>query len=258
MLSATKTAVRGEYTTNGDVTYVISIVNTGNTNISGLTVRDDLGEYDFGTAGDTRVPLTYVDGSALYYINGVLQAAPAVTAGPPLTFTGVNIPAGGNATIVYEATPNEFAPLAPDSTIENTATLSGAGLTNDITADSVITASSEPNLTISKSLSPSTVAENGQLTYTFIIQNYGNTATVSTDDVVLNDTFNPVLSNLSVTYNGTAWTENTNYTYDEATGLFSTLPGEIVVPAASYTQDPTTGVWSVSPGVSTITVTGTV
>ncbi len=258
VLSATKTAVRGEYTTNGDVTYVISIVNTGNTNITGLTVEDDLGAYDFGTAGDTRVPLNYVDGSALYYINGVLQAAPAVTAGPPLTFTGVNIPAGGNATIVYEATPNEFAPLAPDSTIENTATLSGAGLTNDITADSVITASSEPNLTISKSLSPSTVAENGQLTYTFIIQNYGNTTTASTDDVVLSDTFNPVLSNLSVNYNGTAWTENTNYTYDEATGLFSSLTGEIVVPAATYTQDPTTGVWSVSPGVSTITVTGTV
>ncbi len=258
VLSATKNAVRDDYTPNGDVTYVISIVNTGNTNITGLTVTDDLGAYPFGATGDTRVPLTYVDGSALYYVNGLLQVAPAVTAGPPLTFTGINIPAGGNASIVYEAIPNEFAPLAPDSTIENTATLSGAGLVNDITADSTITASAEPNLTISKSLSPSTVTENGQLTYTFIIQNYGNTATDVGDNVVLNDTFNPILSNIAVTYNGTPWAETINYTYSETDGVFSTVPGQIVVPAATYTQNPATGTWSVSPGVSTITVTGTV
>jgi len=58
--------------------------------------------------------------------------------------------------------------------------------------------------------------------------------------------------------NGTALTEGTDYTYDEATGLFSTLPGAISVPAATYTTDQTTGNVTVTPGVTVLTVSGTV
>ncbi len=256
VISATKNAVRGDYTVGENLSYVISIVNTGNTNITGLTVSDDLGAYTVNT--NTVVPLTYVDGSVLYYVNGVLQTAPTVTAGPPLVFSGISVPAGGNVSIVYEATPNRFAPPGAGATIDNTATVSGTALVNDVTADATVTSSDEPNLTISKSLSPSTVTENGQLTYTFIIQNYGNTAADATDDVVLTDTFNPILSNLSVSFNGTTWVENTNYTYNEAAGEFATIAGQLIVPAATYTQDPATGAWSVTPGTSTLVVTGTV
>ena len=53
-------------------------------------------------------------------------------------------------------------------------------------------------------------------------------------------------------------TEGVDYTYDEATGAFATLPGVITVPAASYVQDPTTGEWTVTPGVSTLTIVGTI
>ncbi len=258
VLSATKTAVRGDYSSGESITYVVNIVNTGNTNITDVSVSDNLGAYSFGTVGDTRVPLDYVDGSVLYFSNGVLQATPAVTAGPPLVFSGLTVPAGGNISIVYDATPNAFAPPGTDGTINNTATVSSPNLVNDITADATVTASDEPNLTISKSLSPSTVTENGQLTYTFIIQNYGNTAASATDDIVLSDTFNPILNPISVTYNGAPWAETTNYTYNSATGLFETNSGQITVPAATFTQDPTTGAWSVTPGVSTLVVTGTV
>ena len=62
-------------------------------------------------------PLTYVADTIHYYINGTLQPAPTVTAGPPLTITGISIPANGNVTIVYEVTTNQFAPLAPESSI---------------------------------------------------------------------------------------------------------------------------------------------
>ena len=48
------------------------------------------------------------------------------------------------------------------------------------------------------------------------------------------------------------------YNYNEATGQFNTVPGQITVPAATYTQDPVTGVWSVMPGTVVLTVTGTV
>jgi len=255
-LSVTKTAVGDNYTTGERITYVVSIVNTGATAFNGLTVTDDLGEYTFGE--DTRVPLDYVDGSALYYVNGVLQAAPTVEAGPPLVFTGINVPAGGNATIVYDADVNEFAPLGLEGFITNTVTASGGGLSADVVAQETVNANTEPSLTITKSLDPVVVPENGQLTYTFMIQNTGSNPVTAEDNAVLTDVFDPVLAITAVTFNGEAWTEPANYTYNETTGEFATVPGQITVPAATVTQDPTTGAWSVTPGVSVLTVTGTI
>ena len=49
----------------------------------------------------------------------------------------------------------------------------------------------------------------------------------------------------------------TFYTYDETTGLFQTVPGQITVPAATFTQS-TTGEYTVTPGIATVTVTGTI
>ena len=48
------------------------------------------------------------------------------------------------------------------------------------------------------------------------------------------------------------------YSYNEVTGVFSTVAGQITVPAATYTQDSSTGIWIIEPGVSVLTVTGTV
>ena len=84
VLSATKTAVMNDYTRNDDITYVISILNSGSTPVSGITVTDDLGSYPFGD--DTLYPLSYVDGSVHLYINGILQTPPTVTAGQSLVF----------------------------------------------------------------------------------------------------------------------------------------------------------------------------
>ena len=75
---------------------------------------------------------------------------------------------------------------------------------------------------------------------------------------VVSDTFDPILNPINVTFNGTPWSAGTNYTYDSGTGQFSTVAGQITVPAATYTQDPTTGIWSMTPGVSTLVVRGTV
>ena len=78
------------------------------------------------------------------------------------------------------------------------------------------------------------------------------------DDVIFADTFDPVLSQLTATFNGAAWTAGTNYTYDETTGVFTSLPGQITVPAAEVSQDTTTGIWSIQPGVSTSVITGNI
>ncbi len=255
VLTVTKTAVKETYRQGGTVTYIISIVNAGTAEYTGLTLSDDLGTYAFGTT--TRTPLDYSEGTIRYYQNGVLQTAPTVEAGPPLTITGVNVPAGGNATIVYETRLNAYAPLQLEAEITNVVTVSGTCVSG-ITASETVSAVAEPVLSITKSVSPVPVTECGRLTYTFVIQNTGNVPADSTTEVSVTDTFDPVLRNLTVTFNGTAWTAPTNYTYDETTGMFTTVLGEVTVPAATYTQNSETGEWSTNPGVSTLIVTGTI
>ncbi len=255
VVSATKTSVGDTYSQGDTVTYIVSIVNTGTSAYTGLTVTDNLGAYDFN--GTSVTPLTYVANTARYYVNGTLQPTPTVTAGPPLTVTGISVPAGGNATIIYEAAVNSFAPLGDAATIVNDAVVSGGGIT-PITASDTVTTANAALLNITKSISPVPVAENGTLTYTFVIQNTGNAATVATDNAVITDVFNPILTNLSVTYDGVAWTEPTDYTYDETTGVFQSVPGRISVPAATFEQNPTTGAWVINPGVSTLVISGTV
>ena len=78
VLSADKTAVEGSYAPGELVTYVVTIRNTGTGAFTGLTVTDDLGGYEFN--GTTVYPLTYEAGSAALFVDGVPQAAPAVTA----------------------------------------------------------------------------------------------------------------------------------------------------------------------------------
>ena len=253
VLTATKTAIDANYGADSVITYVVTLVNSGATALTGLTVSDNLGGYALGQT--TVYPLTYVADSMRYYQNGALQAAPTIVAGPPMSVSGLTVPAGGNATLVYDARVNEYAPMNTLGSIQNTVTVTGAAIANPATAEETVAAALTPDLRISKGMCPTTVTENGQITYTFMIQNLGNTA--AAEGVVLSDTFNPALNNLTATLNGTALTAGTNYTYDAATGQFTTTAGVITVPAATYTQDATTGVWTTTPGMSTLVVTGT-
>ncbi len=260
ILSAYKDAIIPTYSPDSDNVYVINMVNSGSEDLTNLTVTSDLGAYTAGEAPSpkiTVVPLTYTDGSINYYVNGVEQPAPTVTSTSPLTVTGISIPAGGNAAIVYAVKTNQYAPYGDGASITVTSTISGSGI-SDVTASAVTTPAAEPVLAISKSLSPTTVEENGTVTYTFIIQNSGAAEAVSGDDIIFSDIFDPVLTGLTARFNGTDWTEGTNYNYDDTTGVFTSIAGEITVPAAEYSQDPATGVWSVQPGVSTLVITGTI
>ena len=256
VLSATKTAIEGTYAPGELVTYVVTLRNTGNAALTGLTVSDDLGGYPVN--GTTVYPLTYEEGSAAVFVNGVPQAAPAVTAGPPLVISGLTVPADGDLVLVYQARANTFADPTADGTIVNTVTVTGDGLSAPATATETVTAETAPNLTISKSISPSQVVDNDRITYTFVIQNTGNEAVAAADNAAITDVFDPILTALTVTFEGDVWTEGVQYTYDETTGLFTTLPGAITVPAATYTQDPVTGAYTVTPGTVTMTVTGTI
>lgn len=253
VLTATKSVIGGTYRENDMLTYVVTLVNSGTTATAGLTVTDNLGEYTFGTG--TLVPLTYVDGSIKYYENGVLKTAPAVTPGPPLTISGITVPAGGNAVLIYQARVNEYAPTTNESVITNTATVTGGIQT--ITATATATARTETDLAITKTLCPQTIIEDGRVTYTFIIQNSGNLAAVAADNISVSDTFDPVLSDLEVTLDGMALASPADYTYNETTGEFATVPGRITVPAATRTQK-ADGTYVVTPGNAVLVITGTI
>lgn len=256
ILEVSKISVEGVYREGSVITYAVSLQNTGSVNLTSLTVTDDLGAYEFN--GATVYPLDYVDGSVKLFVNGDLGLAPAVTAGPPLAFSGISIPANGDAVLIYQALANNFADPQVGGTIENTVTVSGNGLNVPATASATVDVSAEPVLTIAKSITPSQVVDNDRVSYTFILENTGNQELDATGNAQITDTFDPILTDLTVVFNGVTWTEGVEYNYDEATGLFSTVAGQITVPAATYTQDPVSGSYSQSPGVSTLVITGTI
>lgn len=257
VLSVSKTSVSGSYRRGDTLTYAVSISNTGSAPYTGLTVTDDLGAYTTGTTSVT--PLTFAGDSVLYYVNGVLQAAPTVAAGPPLSISGISVPAGGNALLVYRATVNDYAAPGAGGSIVNTVTVNGGGLTEAVTATDTVEADTTALLSITKALNPTVVAENGQIVYTFTIQNSGAEAADAAAGLIVSDTFNPVLrAPITVALNGDAWPETGNYSYNAASGAFATTAGRVTVPAAAYAQDAATGLWTVTPGVAVLTVTGNI
>lgn len=254
-LSVTKTAVIDQYSLGDEIVYVVNLINSGASSFTDVTLSDDLGSFIDGAM--TLVPLSYVNGSAQYYANGVLQPTPTVAAGDSLVIGGITVPANGNATVIYVTTVNSTAPLDVGDNIVNTVTVTGGGIVSTLTATETIVAVARPELTITKSLTPTTVIENGRVTYTFTIQNYGNTPADATDNVTVTDTFDPTLDDIVVTYEGVTWSTPANYTYDSVSGLFTTQPGQITVPAATYTRD-IDGNVQIIPASVTLTVTGTI
>ena len=256
-VSLTKTAVSTDYGPGDNIVYAVTLTNADTEDKTGITLTDNLGEFAT-EGGGVVVPLNYVDGSILYYRNGVLQPAPTVNAGPPLVINGIDIPAGGNVIILYETRANTNAPLSAGAVVSNRVTATGDSICDDLAGESSVTTREEANLSIAKAICPATITCGDEVTYTFIIQNSGNTSVVATDDLIVSDIFNPPLSGIAVTLNGTALVVDVGYTYDETTGAFNTIAGAVTVPAATYVTDPLTGVVTTSPGVAELVITGTI
>lgn len=254
-VTISKTAVNDTYVFEDDVTYVITITNHESFPLTNLSFIDNLGQYPYGTPSTDLFPLTYV-GPVLYYTNGALQTpiTPSSTS-PTLALTIPTVPANGNATLVYEVKVNKYAQLDVENTIANTVTVNGSGFLEALTATETIYTNDIPMLAITKTLTPNPVYDNTTIRYTFVIENYGNTAST---DVVMTDTFSPALAaGITVTLDGVPLTITTQYTYTAGTGAFATISGVITIPAATYSQDED-GVVTTTPGAATIVVTGTI
>jgi uncharacterized repeat protein (TIGR01451 family) len=252
-----KTAVSSDYAPNGNIIYAVTLVNNDDNAKNNITLTDNLGRFT-PPVGPEVIPLSYVGGTVLYYQNGVLQPTPNVNAGTSLVISGIDIPAGGNVIILYEVQANEFAPSGANAVINNLVEAVGSGLCDELYANAEIPTRDEPNLSIAKAICPDEVSCGDQVTYTFIIQNVGNTNVVATDNLIVSDLFNPVLNDITVELDGIVLAEGTGYTYNDMTGEFTTIGGAIPVPAATFTRDPETGVVSTTPGVAILTVTGAI
>ncbi len=254
-VNVTKYAVESNYSKGDDITYVVSVANSNTTPLTEVSIVDNLGTYTV-TQGVNVTPLTYVTNSAQIYVNGILlNPAPTITpTANSLTIGEITIPPFGSATFVYQGLVNQYAPLSTGSAITNQVTVSAKELANSIVETDVVNVQNAPSLLINKTLTPPLLLPGQPITYTFTIQNNGNTATQLTDTVQVNDVFDPPLNNIVVTLNGSVINPPA-YSYDVDSGVFIADIG--IVPAATTQQTTSTGIVTLSPGTSVLTVTGT-
>ena len=254
-VALTKETLGDTYTSDSDITYILSVRNTSSSPITNITVTDDLGTFLFGTLELT--PLTYT-GPAILLINGIDSTASLTvdssTAGT-LVFTIPTLAAGAVANIIYKSVPNEFAPLGANASITNTATLAADAGCADAEASATVQTLDAAALTVVKQMSPNPVVCGDTVTYTITLYNYGN---IPAEDVRLTDTFSPAPTDITVTRNGVA-VPATDYTYADGVLTVPALTSDAdTVPAATFTRNTETGEVTVSPGIVEYVVTGTI
>ncbi|MBE6548592.1 MAG: DUF11 domain-containing protein [Ruminococcaceae bacterium] len=257
-LNVIKNSLNTSYSANDELTYIITLENTGNSAIDGVVVTDNLGRFTPPNMTQPVTPLTYI-GPAQLYINGVLsnQLATDVTATGELQFTIASLPGNSNAIIVYIVQVNEYAPLSVDfGSITNTVLADADGLCESSVDTNTIAVLEAADVRLIKQMSPDPVVCGEQITYTINMYNYGN---IPATNVQLTDVFSPAPENISVYVNGTLLSDG--YTYDEATGTL-TLPAiadeSSIIPAATYTRDIQTGIVTTQPGAVSVVITGTI
>lgn len=192
-LTVTKTAVVKNYAANDKITYIISIVNSGAQPVTNLTVTDNLGAYEFNSG--TVYPLAYVPNSVRYYVKRRLADRAHRNVGAAARHYGPECPRKRRIMLVYEAEVTAYAPLGTDGSITNTANVTDGNL--EVSASETVSTEDRAVLTISKALCPAVVTGNGQITYTFVIENTGNTEASEAERIVLTDTFDPILKNIA-------------------------------------------------------------
>ena len=252
-VTLTKSVLGETYGEDSVLTYILTVTNTSSSEITNVSIRDDLGTFTSGTLELT--PLTYTP-PALLLVDGTDSSASLTTdSSVPggLTFSFPSLPAGATANIVYRATVNEFAPLELSSTITNTATLESDSDCAEGTASETVTVAEAANVSVFKQMSPNPVVCGDLVTYTIRIYNYGN---IPAENVQLTDNFDPAPTNITVSRDGTLLAA-TDYTYEN--GLL-TIPAtdaqNIIVPAATFVRDAESGVVSVVPGMIEYVITG--
>lgn len=253
-LSVEKVSLESVYREGEDITYVVTVTNSGTSALTGISVTDDLGTYTIGSG--TATPLTYV-GPAIYFVDGVYAGNLTPTVGADgISFAIATLGTDSTVQIIYKAVANDTAPLVQGSQITNTVTTTATGSNTPVSDSNTVTVDSYADVTITKTMSPSGVVDGDALTYTFVVSNFGN---AEATEIVLTDAFDPAPESITVQLNGTI-VPATDYTYENGVLTLPISPASTVLtlPPATITQDTTTGVVSIEPSTLTVTVTGVI
>lgn len=249
-----KVTLGTNYTAGSSVTYILSVTNGSTATVSNISITDNLGTFTQDTTELT--PLTF-NTPALLLINGQDASAQLTTdtsVAGAVTFTIPSLAPGATANIIYNATPNEFAPLESGSTITNTAELASDSDCANGSATATITVLDTADVEVVKTMSPNPVVCGDTVTYTIRIYNYGN---IPAESVQLTDTFTPAPTNITVFRNGVALNA-TSYDYTDGTLVVPAGDADAdTVPAATFTREES-GEIIVTPGVVEYVITGTI
>lgn len=249
-LQINKTTLNNSFRPGENLTYIISVTNTGTLPLFSVTINDNL--------GGTPPVLDFVEGSASQNIDGtIVQIIPTSTT--PLVFTlSSPLEAGETATITYIA---KVVTSLDDSvnSITNTASAiahegsdTGVIVSADSTASVTVDKDNYALITVTKSVSDNEISEGEQFSYYLVLENSGNLpASGITVTDVLPSGF--VISSITSESNGSIITfDATAYSVDSSTNTL-TLPIQesgvvITVPAASEQ----------GAGIVTITINGSI
>ncbi len=244
-ITAEKYTANDSFRPSENITYLVTVTNTGTQPLYSVEVTDNL--------GGAGAPLAYVANSALVIDGGVVIAV-TPTSTNPLVIPLVNaLQSGESVTVVYVA---QVSAAIADTveTITNTATASAtqcstAGTVTSEPTSVTITREDFAQVDIVKSVDKAVISSGDTLTYTFVIENSGN---IPATNVVITDTLPEgfVINSIESEVDGVVTVYDAmDYTVDANNTLI--LPvGEktITVPARDESGN----------GVVTVTITGTV
>ena len=253
-----KTVLGSNYKNFDEKTYIITVKNTSPSALNNVVITDNLGTDIYEQVSATPLTLRS-DIDPILLINGQnsTDIKTDATSSNQVVFTIGMLPADSFATIIFSAIANQAAPLTASSQITNTALATADNIAETVSASSTITADNYADVSIIKSMSPSSIVSGSTITYTFDLYNYGN---VDATNVTLTDVFSPILSDIQVYQDG-ALINPSAYSY-EADGTL-TLPSaaytpKLTIPAATFVRDTATGAITINPGTIQIVVTGTI
>jgi len=235
-LSLSKAASKTSLLAGDSVTYTLTVVNTGTAAASSVSVSDVLPATIYFTYGSctTATGSCSQSGGTLSWTVGTLAAGASAS----LTFT-MNVGATG--------VPAGVTPLNNTATATDSSYCTGGSPPASCTSNTVtVSVSGNPNVSISKTASPASVAPGGLVTYTLTVSNSGSAAATG---VIVNDPVPAHLSFKAITSAGSG------------TGSFDAVNNQVVfnvgtlAAGASTTLSFTATVGSLASGTTTLTNT---
>ena len=232
-ISATKLSNNQTFRNGENITYQVAVTNDGTSSLYNVTVIDNL--------GGTPSPMTFLDGSATYNVNGITSYI-IPTSVNPLTFVLPSpLASGETAIITYVA--RVSSGLAEDvDVIVNTATITanegsetGDVITVNPSPSNTIVRGDFADVTLTKNVSASQITSGELFSYTITLSNSGN---LDATGVIITDTLPEGFEIISVTSetNGVTTTYSaSDYTVDASTNTLTLPTGgtlSLSVPAA--------------------------